>query len=134
MRKLLLLTLAIPLGAWILPSAAGAPQAPNAVTLSTRLPASAIAADGKRAALLMPGRGHWRIVIWGRESPGTTGGVGSRGHSPPRDLHTDGKRPATPAMTWSAQVPSMDGPKHPAQTPGDQEKQSKTGARRRYWL
>jgi hypothetical protein len=62
-RKLLL-TLAIPLGAWLLPPAAGAPQAPGAVTLRTSAPVRAIAADGKRAALLIPGRGRWRIVIW----------------------------------------------------------------------
>ena len=63
MRKLLLLTL-IPLGAWFLPSAAGAPQTSNSMTLSTRTPVTAIAADGKRAALLLPEQGRWRIVIW----------------------------------------------------------------------
>jgi hypothetical protein len=62
-RKLLLLTL-IPLGAWLLPAAAGAPEASNSVTLSTRVPVTAIAADGKRAALLIPGHGRWRVVIW----------------------------------------------------------------------
>jgi len=63
-RKLLLLTLAIPLGAWFLPPAAGAPEASNSVKLRTRSPVTAIAADGKRVALLIPGHGRWRVLIW----------------------------------------------------------------------
>jgi hypothetical protein len=59
-KKLLVLALAIPLAS----VASAAPKTSMSVTLVTHGPVTAIAADGKRAALLIPGRGRWRIVIW----------------------------------------------------------------------
>jgi hypothetical protein len=45
-------------------SVASAPKASTSVTLVTKGPVRALAADGTRAALMISGRGRWRIVVW----------------------------------------------------------------------
>jgi hypothetical protein len=61
MRKLFLLVLAIPT---LASAAAAAPSASTSVTLRTSGPMVALAADGRRAALMISGHGRWRIVVW----------------------------------------------------------------------
>jgi hypothetical protein len=66
MKKLLVLALAIPLAS----VASAAPRASTPARLVTKRPVSALAADGGRAALVIPGRGAdpqeppWQIVVW----------------------------------------------------------------------
>jgi hypothetical protein len=66
MKKLLVLALAIPLAS----VASAAPKASTSVTLVTKSPVGALAADGGRAALMIPGRegdlgpGRWQILVW----------------------------------------------------------------------
>jgi hypothetical protein len=45
-------------------SVASAPKASTSVTLVTKGPVRALAADGRRAALMISERGRWRIVVW----------------------------------------------------------------------
>ena len=66
MKRLLVFVLAIPLAS----VASAAPEASTSVTLVTKRPVAALAADGGRAALVIPGRGAdpleppWQILVW----------------------------------------------------------------------
>jgi hypothetical protein len=61
MKRLVVLALAVP----ALACAAAATSKPSrSVTLTTRGPVVALAADGDRAALVISGRGRWQIVAW----------------------------------------------------------------------
>jgi hypothetical protein len=65
MKKLLVLALAIPLAS----VASAAPKASTPARLVTKRPVAALAADGGRAALVIPGRGadparRWQILVW----------------------------------------------------------------------
>jgi hypothetical protein len=66
MKKLLVLALAIPLAS----VASAAPKASTPARLVTKRPVAALAADGGRAALVIPGRRAdpqeppWQIVVW----------------------------------------------------------------------
>jgi hypothetical protein len=66
MKKLLVLALAIPFAS----VASAAPKASTPAKLVTKRPVAALAADGGRAALLIPGRGAdpqeppWQILVW----------------------------------------------------------------------
>jgi len=63
----LVLAVVIPIVASV---ASAAPEASTSVTLVTKRPVAALAADGGRAALMIPGReavlgpGRWRILVW----------------------------------------------------------------------
>jgi hypothetical protein len=64
-KKFLVLVLAIPLAS----VASAAPKASTPATLVTKSPVAALAADGGRAALMIPGRGpdptrRWQILVW----------------------------------------------------------------------
>jgi hypothetical protein len=66
MKKLLVLALALPLAS----AASAAPKASTPARLVTKRPVTALAADGGRAALVIPGRRAdpqeppWQIVVW----------------------------------------------------------------------
>jgi hypothetical protein len=65
MKKLLVLALAVPLAS----VASAAPKASGPARLVTKRPVAALAADGGRAALVIPGRGAtpergWQILVW----------------------------------------------------------------------
>ena len=65
MKKLLVLALAIPLAS----VASAAPKASTPARLVTKSPVAALAADGGRAALVIPGREadparRWQILVW----------------------------------------------------------------------
>jgi hypothetical protein len=70
MRLGLAAALAVPVVASV---ASGAAKNPGSVTLATRGPVIAMAADGNRAALLIAQNKRWRIVVWdprlGRVTP-----------------------------------------------------------------
>jgi hypothetical protein len=53
----------------VIPIASAAPEASRPATLVTKSPVAALAADGRRAALLIPGRGadptrRWQVLVW----------------------------------------------------------------------
>jgi hypothetical protein len=97
MRKLLLLTFAV---AGIASVASAAPQKPASATIVMGGRVVALAADGKRAALLVSGQRRWRIVVWQPPNPRmipihTIGDPGcSRGCGPAGGLAIAGTRVA----------------------------------------